>query len=822
MRYISFGANKIFFLTLLTLAAVIGALIAPTQAQALYGVYGWGENNVGQLAFPAGGNHVMEPIGLPPLSQLHNTRGGIVRLYSGIQHNIAIMADGSVFAWGAAGHGQVGTGGIGNLTAPQLVTLLTTLSQQYGIDRIYTGQNHNIALLENGEVWVWGRNNYGQLGLGPGVASQVNTPVRNDDLTHINQNYGIELVRTGSNFNHLLTGTGVVYGWGHGSRGHLGNGTSLVNLLVPTPIDQLTNLHATRGIAQWDTAGFNSAIVTDCGRVYVWGNNTGGRNGLSPSGSGGDRFAPYENPTLSPVGMDPNRGIDRLYMGYESGMIITNPHPTTGFVEVWAWGINGNGAIGNNTTANVVTPARVTLLENLFNNPNYISVTRAHKNQNTANWLFIAHNPNPVAPAGSYTVYGWGAGEHGRNGNGTTDNLLQPTPIDEVTALANRGMQFFLTGRGTFAFEPAEVILVGLRKTLQMPEGTTPPDGATFYFQFTPRQIQLSDDPVVNSRPVGQIPPLSQNPVPVTLTGVDAVTANTVTMVSTLSLMDIFGVLTFPGGGVFVWDVHEIPGSSGLTDLPNFEVLYDPARFQIRVHATTAGIVGTIEVFELTYVNGSWIVASDDCKVGGLEFLNTYRRLTGTEPCPYTLNGIEITKRIGGAHVIHADLSTPFVFTLTLTEHFLAPLTFPINAYRIPVTGAPIPIPITSAVTPNITLLHGEDFVIPQIWAGTNFAVSEAAVENFIPSFRMTIGGVQDANETVGAVNTALATGNHIVWDTGRNAADYINRYQHTPPTGLFVTTAPWIALAVTATLLLAMLASNRNRKKIEELPMVF
>ena len=824
--------NKAVATLLLAFAIATAGLLFAPQAQAISGVYAWGEGSHFQLgrgqavppSTPAATANVYSPIGVPPLTQIHNERG-IERLYSGLQHNIAIMSDGSVFAWGRGDGGQTGhygtvhsVTGLPTTNVPDIreIPILTDLNQTYGIEVIHTGQNHNIALLRNGEVWVWGRNEHGQLGLG--TSDNVMAPIRNDALTHISQNYGIAMFRNGSSYNHILTDTGVVYGWGRADGGRLGLGSwthltpaggGIYFLETPTEITQLTQLHSSHTILQWHDGGHHDIVLLGNARVYGWGVNTGGRLGMCTNGD------PVSVPTdiwpLSDINMTPGRRIDRMYVGYENGMFVS------GGGTVYTWGVNAWGGLANGGGADVSEPEAVPALTNLFNTYN---LTRAQKNQHTANWLFVTDGSELNGPH----VWGWGAGAHGRNGIGNENppgqhppNLLVPTEIAPLSDLAREGKQFFLGGRFVFAFEPVELILVELRKTLQMPEGTTPPATAAFDFHFTPvGSVDLGGG--MTSRPVGDFPALSQNPVTITLSGVYATTANTVTMVSTLNLMDVFGTLVFPGGGVFVWNVHEEEDSSGLTDLPNFEVLYDDSRFQIRVHATSTGIVGAIEVFRLSYDNGNWIVASDDCKVAGLEFLNTYRRLTGIDPCPTTLNGIEIVKNVVGEF---ADLTTDFTFTLTLTEHFLAPLTFPIQAYRIPVTGAPIPIQITSATTNNITLRHGERFVIPQIWAGTNFSVSEAAAPNFIPSFRMTIGGVQDANETVGVVNTALATGNHIVWDTGRNAADFINRHQHTPPTGLFITTAPWIALAVTAILLLVLLASSRNRKRIEELPLV-
>ena len=746
-------------------------------------VYAWGQGSSGQQG-NGGTADILVPTGVPQLTALHAERG-IERIYAGFEYAIAITLDGTVWAWGYNQSGQLGNNSTTNLNVPTQISQLTTLNQTRGIERFYTGSEHNMVITADGYVYGWGNGANGRLG--NNSTAPVLVPTEITQLTALNNTRGIKEVFDGGGHTHVITADGYVYGWGNGADGRLGNNSG-ANVLVPTNIVQLTTLNATHGIDRFYRGAHHSTVITDDGTVFVWGLGNSGRLG---NGSDANVMIPTEVPSLTAL------NIDRFYVGFASTLVIT----TSGAAFAWGEGIHGQ--IGNGVFQNVNVPTSAPVVTALFAN---YDLTRAYMMQPVASWLFKTD---------CNRVYVWGAGNFGRHGNGDTEHIPKPIEVPAVSALVEAGASFFVGGRFTFAFDPVELILVGLRKTLQMPEGTTPPTTASFDFYFTQiGNVNLGSG--MTSRPTIDFPALSQNPVSLTLTGVDAVTANTVTMVSTLSLMDIFGTLVFPGGGVFVWNVHEVEGSSGLTDLPNFEVLYDDSRFQIRVHATSAGVVGAIEVFRLTYDNGQWIVASDDCKVAGLDFLNTYRRLTGIDPCPFELNGVEVTKSVVGEF---ADLSTSFSFTLTLTEHFLAPLSFPISAYIIDIdddeTYAPIP---TSSHT--FTLRHGERLVIPRIWAGTNFTVSEAAIQNFTPSYRVTIGGVQ-GSVVPGTLETALATGPHIIWDTGRNAADFTNTHNHATPTGLFITASPMIAAAVTALLLLALLAASRNRRRIEELPLV-
>ena len=846
--------NRILAALFLAVVMTVGSMLplfAAGQAQASigYSVFGWGENNFFQLATGQGADQTHPlgtrylPTGLPNLTAIHNVNidsgRGIERLYSGLQHNIAIMVDGSVFAWGRGAEGQTGHQGVapaGNLPRPTEIPTLTNLNRVHGIEVIHTGQHHNIAILRNGQVWAWGTNTRGQLGLG--TSTNVMIPTLNPLLTHISQEYGIAMFRNGSNFNHILTRDGRVFGWGHANDGRLGMGSyTHLNtvylgsppvrhyfLETPTEITQLTALAANPGIAQWHTGGHHSIIILGDDSARGWGVNSSLRAGF---GTGG---APVLVPTnagpLTNISQDPNRGIARMYVGYDMNMLITRPN-AAGEVTAYLWGTNYWGALGNGTVmgtqgpSHPAGPTSVPAVSAIFNN--YDTVVRAHKNQHTANWLFIAY----CETDSEYTAYGWGAANYGRTGldgggpNGSgLYRISFPVELPLVSDLANQGAQFFLGGRFTFAFDPAEPPAVGIRKVLQMAEGATPPDSVTFRFQFTPRG-DVVINPYTNSRPLNAIPALLPNAtppgsVPITLHGINATTANTVTVVGNFNLMDIFGTIVFSSGGIYVWEVEEIrtaPHNSGTT-FPSF-MEYDTSRFQVRVHANSAGVATAIEVFEMNYASGSWTVGE---KVRNLDFLNTYRKLAGPNT-PH--NGLEIVKRVSG---IHANLSTPFTFTLNLTEHFLAPLSFPITAHILAADGVTqTPRNIYSASQAGIVLRHNERLIIPAIYAGTTFTVTETGVANFTPSYRITTGNVQDTNYTTGTVGNNLTTRNYnnIVWDTGRNAADFTNIHSHTPPVGLFITSAPWIVAVVFAVLAVTLMVTARNRKRIEELPLV-
>jgi alpha-tubulin suppressor-like RCC1 family protein len=130
--------------------------------------YDWGLNSEGQLG-NGGTSDSPRPVRVPleaAVSQV--SQGGSTRTNG---QTIAILSDGSVWAWGAGGAGQLGDGGRENapspiqLTAPDGVTWTSVVS----------GGASSYALDSGGDIWAWGENGAGQLGTGD--TSDESTPV---------------------------------------------------------------------------------------------------------------------------------------------------------------------------------------------------------------------------------------------------------------------------------------------------------------------------------------------------------------------------------------------------------------------------------------------------------------------------------------------------------------------------------------------------------------------------------------------------------------------------------------------------------------------
>ena len=139
---------------------------------------------------------------------------GITAISAGfVSHAVALKNDGTVWAWGSNGYGQLGDGTTTGRNIPVQVSDLT------GVTAISAGDSHTVALKNDGTVWAWGLNNYCQLG--DGTNTNRNTPVQVIGL----RTDGIA-ISAGGLHTVALKNNGTVWAWGLNYSGQLGDGTT--------------------------------------------------------------------------------------------------------------------------------------------------------------------------------------------------------------------------------------------------------------------------------------------------------------------------------------------------------------------------------------------------------------------------------------------------------------------------------------------------------------------------------------------------------------------------------------------------------------------
>ncbi len=266
--------------------------------------WAWGECNSQQLGIghPYKNNRYSTiPIRLEGLT-------GVVALApSG--HYMALKEDGTVWTWGSNTYGQLGNGTKSDSSIPtQVQGLAGTRVKQIA------GENRwSMALAEDGTVWTWGYNKYGQLGNGTKVDSL--TPVQVSDLGNVVQ------IAASSSHGLALKDDGSIWAWGRNNGGQLGNNTTVDSL---TPVKVSGDNKYTRIGA----GSYHSAAIKDDGTVWCWGNDQYGI---------GQKLVPTRVEGLS--------GVIDIGVGSKMTLVLKDDG------TVRAWGSNQCGALGiGNTT----------------------------------------------------------------------------------------------------------------------------------------------------------------------------------------------------------------------------------------------------------------------------------------------------------------------------------------------------------------------------------------------------------------------------------------------------------------------------------------
>jgi alpha-tubulin suppressor-like RCC1 family protein len=307
---------KVLGLSVAAVLAMVTAAAAPASATN-YSVTAWGFNQFGQLGdgfksaseCPVGEACSGTPVTVSGLS-------GVTAIAGGGLHNVALLSDGTVMAWGDNNYGDLGNGtGFGESNTPLVVPGLS------GVTSISAGYNYSLALLSNGKVRAWGWNAKGQLG--DGSTTDSSAPVEVAGLEHV--------IAISAGFGHslaLLEG-GRVMAWGNNASGELGN-NSTISSDVPVEVSGLGGVTAISAGGFVD--GEQSAALLSSGRVMAWGDNEYGQLG---DGTTVERHVPVEVSEL--------HGVTAIAAGGLHSLALLGD----GTAEAWGW--NAKGQLGRGT-----------------------------------------------------------------------------------------------------------------------------------------------------------------------------------------------------------------------------------------------------------------------------------------------------------------------------------------------------------------------------------------------------------------------------------------------------------------------------------------
>lgn len=239
---------------------------------------------------------------------------------------------------------------------------------------------HMTIIKQDGSVWSWGENRFGQIGNGTEQETVMPVQISTDAA----------LISLGQAHTAMLRTDGSVWTWGDNSFGQLGN-NSMSNSSSPVRVlEEADSVSA---------GAFHTVAVGTDGTLYVWGTDTDRLR------SGGEAY------------ITPKAVMENVKQA-AAGRYFTVVLKTDG--TVWTWGSNENGQLGDGTQEAQEKPVQV------FDQVTQICAGKAHV----------------LAIREDGTVWAWGAGGQGQLGTGNTDDQLRPVKVaDSAAAIAAAGDQ---------------------------------------------------------------------------------------------------------------------------------------------------------------------------------------------------------------------------------------------------------------------------------------------------------------------------------------------------------------------------------------------
>ncbi|XP_010081466.1 PREDICTED: probable E3 ubiquitin-protein ligase HERC4 isoform X1 [Pterocles gutturalis] len=256
----------------------------------------------------------------------------IVSVSCGEAHTLALNDKGQVYAWGLSTDGQLGLPGTEEcIRVPRNIKSLSEIQ----IVQVACGYYHSLALSKGSEVFSWGQNKYGQLGLGYEYKKQ-NSPHVIKSLLGI----PFAQIAAGGAHSFVLTLSGAIFGWGRNKFGQLGLNDDN-DRYVPTLLKSLR----TQKVVHISCGEDHTAALTKEGGVFTFG--AGGYGQL------GHNSTSHE--------INPRKVFE--LMGSVVTQITCGRQHTTAFVpssgRIYSFGLGGNGQLGTGATSNRKSPFTV-------------------------------------------------------------------------------------------------------------------------------------------------------------------------------------------------------------------------------------------------------------------------------------------------------------------------------------------------------------------------------------------------------------------------------------------------------------------------------
>jgi len=250
------------------------------------------------------------------------------RISAGDGFTTAILTTGEIFSWGCGGLGRLGNGVTTNRSSPQQIGTSSWSA-------VCSGLCHTVALRNNGTLWAWGGNGSGRLGNGSTINQSSPVQVAGSWLA-ISAGGGL------NGISHAISTTGGrLWAWGDNSCGHLGDGTS-TSRCSPVAVGTSCWIMVESG---WN----RSFAIRGDNTLWVWGNSCGGGTNptfiCTPVFGNNSLVTSIASPVMAGTGViNPVRVSNDSWIAVSAGARFSLGIKLGN--TLWAWGENNGGQLG--------------------------------------------------------------------------------------------------------------------------------------------------------------------------------------------------------------------------------------------------------------------------------------------------------------------------------------------------------------------------------------------------------------------------------------------------------------------------------------------
>jgi len=240
----------------------------------------------------------------------------------------AIKTDGTLWAWGSSGVGINPTGALGNNSTIGRSSPVQTISAGTNWKSVSAGCSNMASIKTDGTLWVWGYGSRGALGNNSSVSAS--SPVQT-----ISGGTNWKSVSVGQGTIAALKTDGTLWAWGCNSVGQLGTNTTISS---SSPVQTIS------GGTNWKTLSDESSAIKTDGTLWLWGCNA--------SGAIGDNTTVNRSSPVQTVSGGANWKSIGRELGFNTVAIKTDG-------TLWTWGDGVAGSIGDNSTINKSSPVQI-------------------------------------------------------------------------------------------------------------------------------------------------------------------------------------------------------------------------------------------------------------------------------------------------------------------------------------------------------------------------------------------------------------------------------------------------------------------------------